>query len=90
MRITKPPPYAPCCIAGKGKRRDAGEHLLVAESFGEALHDDAGGRGWATAPGTRAPLQSRRRRELAPELEELLHVIPWGAGEAGEAGGDWR
>lgn len=66
----------PFKIAGKRKRRDAGEHLLIAKALWEAFDNNASGRcSTSSIPTDGAPIDAACGFKLAPKLKEFLHVV---------------
>lgn len=68
--------HSPFEITGKRKWRNAGEHLLIAKSLGEAFDNDASGRcSSSSISADRASINAARRLNFAPKLKEFLHVV---------------
>lgn len=68
--------HSPFEITGKRKWRNAGEHLLIAKSLGEAFDNDASGRcSSSSISADGASINAACRLNFAPKLKEFLHVV---------------
>lgn len=68
--------HSPFEITGKRKWRNAGEHLLIAKSLGEAFDNDASGRcSTSSISADGASINAACRLNFAPKLKEFLHVV---------------